>query len=105
MRVHHNYGVAVLAFKFAAHLVGDDMLHEGGFPHTGARHIEGVSTQTVVGQEYGFGVGAVGVPDVGTRPGGEHGRKALADVPDNRVAGSDGVGWMPQCSDLGRSEH
>ena len=100
VRVDNDYGVVVLTLELPSHLVGDDMLNQGGFAHAGPRCVEGMSSQTVIAQKDGLGVHAVGVPDVGAFLGGEHGREALADVADNRMGRGVRVGRMPQCGHL-----
>ena len=63
--VHDHDGVAVPALGLLPHLVGDDVVHEGGLAHAGAGDVEVVASQQVVGEVNLPGRSGGGVADVG----------------------------------------
>ena len=48
--VHDDDGVSVPALGLLPHLVGDDVVHEGGLAHAGAGDVEVVASEQVVGE-------------------------------------------------------
>ena len=58
-------GVAVPARRLLPHLVGDDVVHQGGLAHAGAGHVEVMAAQQVFGEVDLPGRSGGGVADVG----------------------------------------
>ena len=63
--VHDDDGVSVPALGLLPHLVGDDVVHQGGLAHAGAGDVEVVASQQVVGEVNLPGRSGGGVADVG----------------------------------------
>ena len=66
--IDHDDGVPVPALGLLPHLVGDDVVHEGGLAHAGAGHVEVVPPEEVVGEVDLPGRAGGGVADVGAAP-------------------------------------
>ena len=59
--VYDDDGVAVPALGLLPHLVGGDVVHEGGVAHAGAGNVEVVTPQQVLGEADGLGLARRGV--------------------------------------------
>ena len=68
VRVDHHDRVTVPARRLLAHLVGDDVVHEGGLAHAGAGHVEMMAPEQIAGEVDLPRRCGHRVPDVGSSP-------------------------------------